>query len=252
MKAHKGHVSSITKLLAKVVELIEAVLSEPVDDEEDIQVSPPASVDNINKRLLVVEDSLARITQPSDLSQPKKTRQLDQSKFALHRPPSHTALPLALLHPIFTEFVANVEHYKPNPTDYALVRKLREVMSEPWEDKLKQSRKFRHILEEHYKIQIYSARVAETKHITDGHAEVGGFMYVVFELKGRDDEGDPEVRASLYSLEADRAVIRNKKDPLDLLPCIIVYCIGGCLSLPCYPLLTPHRHLNRVFWDGHH
>jgi hypothetical protein len=129
MKAHKRDVYSIPRVLSKIAELIEAVLSEPVDDEEYIQMSPPAPVDNITKRLLVVEDSLARITQPSDLSQ---FHELDQSKFDLHRPPKHTTLPLALLHPIFTEFVANVEHHKPIPTDNALVRNLREAMSETW------------------------------------------------------------------------------------------------------------------------
>jgi hypothetical protein len=251
MKAHKSNVSSITKLLAKVAELTEAVLSGPVDDEEeDIQMSPPASVANIKKRLLVAEDSAARNPKPSDLSQPKQYRDLNPTKFAFNRPPNPTTLPLALLHPIFAEFVTNVEHHEPTPEDNALVRELRQVLSKPWDEESKQSGEFRRILEKHYDIQIYPAAVADTKRTTDGHAEVGDYMYVVFEMKSWNGKGDPEVQASLYSLEASRALIRSKKDPLDLLPCIIVYCIGGCLSLACYPLLTPHRLLNRVCWDG--
>ena len=66
---------------------------------------------------------------------------------------------------------------------------------------------------------------------------------MVLEMKGWNGKGDPEVKASLHSLEAFRPVIENKQDPLDLLPCTIVYCVGGYLSLPCYPLLTPHGTL---------
>ena len=48
----------------------------------------PAFVDNIKRRHLIVDDSVARIPSPSDLSRPKYSRQLDESGFALHRPPS--------------------------------------------------------------------------------------------------------------------------------------------------------------------
>ena len=188
-----------------------------------------------------MDDSAARILRPSDLSQPKYYLQLKESRFALHRPPNHTTLPLALLHPIFAEFVADVEHHKPTPEDNALVQELSGVMSEPWEDKMAQSEKFRQILAKHYHIQLYSARVASTDRISDGHAVLGKYIYVVLGMKGWNGKGDLEVQASLYSLEAFRPILLGGKDPLDLLPCIIVYCIGGCLSLPCYPLPTPHR-----------
>jgi len=199
-----------------------------------------------------VDDSTARITSPSVLSKPKYYRQLKESRFALHRPPKHTTLPLALLHPVFAEFVAGVEHHKPTPEDNALVQELSSVMPGPWEDEVSQSAKFREILDKHYQIQLYSATVALTKRMSDGHAIVGPYMYVVLGMKGWNGQGDSEVQASLYALEASRKVIQGKMDPFDVLPCIIVYCIGGCLSLPCYPLLTPHRQPNRVFWDGPH
>ena len=118
-------------------------------------------------------------------------------------------------------------------------------MSKPLGNEVQQ---FRMILARHYGISLYSATIAGT-----GHAAVENFIYVVFEMKAWNGSGDPEVQASLYNLKAMRAAIVNKqKDSLDLLPCIVVYCVGGCLSLPCYPLFTPHRHSNRVFWDGPH
>ena len=90
-----------------------------------------ASVDNLKKTHLVVDDSVAHIPLPSDLSHPKNSRQLDPSRFALHRPPNHTVLPLALLHSIFPNFVANVELYEPTTEDNTLVLELRQDMSGP-------------------------------------------------------------------------------------------------------------------------
>jgi len=252
MIAHKCNVSSITKLLAVVAELVEAVLSPVDDEEEDIQMSQPAPADNRMKRHLVADDSAARVPSPSYLSKPKNYRKLNESRFALHRPPNNTTLPLALLHPIFAKFVKNVELHQPTSADNALVLELCEVISKPWEDEIAQSDMFREILAKHYGIQIYSAAVASTNRISDGHAVLGKYMYVVLAMKGWNGKRDLEVQASLYSLEASRPILLGGKDPLDLLPCIIVYCIGGCLSLPCYPLLTPHRQPNRVFWDSHH
>ena len=172
---------------------------------------PPAAVDNIKKRRLVVEDSTARVHCPSELAQPQCFRKLDQSKFALHRPLKPTELPLALLHPIFVEFVANVKHHKPNPKDHALVLELRKIMSEPWENEMEQSDQFRMILENHYGIHLSSGTVAATRHMSYGHGAVGGHMYVVFEMKCWNGNGDPEVQASLYTLEALRPPIRKER-----------------------------------------
>ena len=213
---------------------------------------PSAAVNNIEKRLLVVQDSAARASSPSSLSQPKRFCKLDESKFAFHRPPKPNILPLALLHPIFAEFVANVEHHEPTPEDNALVVELCEVLSKPGATEVQQSELFRTALGKHYHIQLYSASVGSTTRTSDGHAAFGDYLYAVFEMKGWNGKGDPEIQASLYALEAMRPVIKNRKDAFDLLPCIIVYCVGGWLSLQGNPLLTPHRLPNWVFWDGHH
>ena len=73
-------------------------------------------------------------------------------------------------------------------------------MSEPSEDEEIQCHKFRQILARHYKIQLYAAKVGATKRTTKGHAQVGDYIYVAFEMNGGNDKGDPEVRASLYPL----------------------------------------------------
>ena len=177
-----------------------------------------------------MDDSVARIPPPSDLAQPKYSRRLDQSKFALHRPPNHTVLPLALLHPIFAEFVADVELHEPTPEDNAFVLELRQTMSEPWEDERTQAQMFRGALAKYYDIQLYAAEVGSTRRTTDGHAVVGEYMYVVFEIKSWNGKGDPELQASFYALGSYRQIISSKKDPFDVLPCLIVYCTGGCLT----------------------
>jgi len=217
----------------------------------------PAPVDNIQKRFLVVDDSVARINPPSDLSQPKNFGKLNPSKFAFNRPRDHAIIPLELLHPIFAEFKANVKHHEPTPKDNALALEMCNVMSEPGENEATQSEKFRRILSKHYNIELYPAAVSSTKRISDGHAIVGDYMYVVFEMKVWNGNGDPEIQASLYPLEAFRPVIK-KKDPLDILPCIIVYCVGTIVGFSgtaftdrfqlesltsCFPLHTnPHNN----------
>jgi len=108
----------------------------------------------------------------------------DSPSIALHRPPNITVLPLALLHPIFAEFVADVEFHEPTPEDNALVLELCQVMSGPWENEATQCQKFRKVLAKHFNIQLYAAEVGSTKRTTNGHAVVGEYMYVVFEMKG--------------------------------------------------------------------
>ncbi|PVG01061.1 hypothetical protein CPB86DRAFT_795346 [Serendipita vermifera] len=128
--------------------------------------SPSTSQDVMTKRFRVADDSTARIPPPSSLAKPKYLRQLDPSRFTLHRPPTCDAIPLSLLHSIFAEFTTNVENHQPTPED-----------------------------------------------LCEGKAWKG--------------EGDSEVRASSYVLYALRRELLNGKDPLDLLPCIIVYLVGS-------------------------
>ena len=145
----------------------------------------------------------------------------------------------------------NVKHYQPTPKDKALVHELHQVMSESWQDEATQAKKFQKTLEEHYCIKLYTGDISRTRHRTDSHVGVGNYLYVVYEAKGWNGKGDPEVQAGLYPIEAFRQTVLAK-DLYDQFPCIIIYSIGGCFSLPCYPLLTPHRHPSRVFWDGLH
>lgn len=97
-------------------------------------------------------------------------------------------------------------------------------------------------LAKHFNIQLYAVTVVSMNHTTQGHARVREYMYVVFQMKGWNGKGDLELQASLYPLEAFRPVIQNKQDLFNVLPCIIVYCTGGCshcLAIVCLLLIAP-------------
>jgi hypothetical protein len=198
------------------------------------QVSRSDSVDIVAKRRQVVDDEAATRLPPSTLSRNFST--LSPSKFALHRPPTPNIIPLALLHPIFAEFVANVKERKPTLEDHALARDLCDSMSQEWDLETDQCERFRQILANHYHIQLYAAEVAGTTRKTDGHVMVGSFMSTVFEGKTWSGCGSPEVQGSLHWLESVRKTVQGG-DPLDLMPCIVIHLVGTCLFPALYPCL---------------
>ena len=160
----------------------------------------PAPVAKIEEqRFLVVDDTVTCINSPSDLA--KMARQLDDKKFAFNHPPDPKILPLTLLDPIFAQFVANIKHYQPTLKDEVLVHELHQVMSESWQDEATQAKKFWKTLEEHYCIKLYAGDVSGTRRRTDSHVGVGNYLYVVYEVKGWNGKGDPEVQAGLYPIK---------------------------------------------------
>jgi hypothetical protein len=187
------------------------------------------------KRRQGVDDPVAARVPSSTLAQTFHTH--DPSKFAFHLPPTHT-IPLALLHPIFAEFVGNVQRLRPTPEDNALVHDLREAMSQESDEEAVQCEKFRQILSTHYKIQLYPADVAGTSRKTDGRlmSESGSFMIAVCEGKTWNGSGCPEVQSGRHWLESIRKTVQGG-DSLDLLPCIIIYFVGAYLLPTLYPCL---------------
>ena len=136
----------------------------------------PAPIAKIEEqRHLVVDDTVACINSPSDLS--KMPNQLDQERFAFNRPPDPKVLPLALLNPVFAHFVANVEHYQPTLKDKALVLELRQVMSESWRDEATQAEKFQKTLEKHvtYGVIVGSAKSGHAMRRVRGSSGTGSF-----------------------------------------------------------------------------
>jgi hypothetical protein len=101
-------------------------------------------------------------------------------------------------------------------------------MSGVWENELEKWHKFRRILLEHYNIQLYPAGIGASEYTTRGHVRVPGrdYLMVIFEGKTWLNSGDPEVEAAGYILAGMRQDLREGKDPLDLLPCIIIHMTG--------------------------
>src|SRR5258708_38816827 len=109
------------------------------------------------------------------------------------------------------------------------------------------------ILRDYYGIQLYAARVGPTDRITNGHISVGPYILAICGAKNWNGHRDPEVEASAYVLEAIRKeLVGSKKDPLDVLPCMVIYLVGGCLFPTCCCLLPLQRLAYWVFWDGPH
>ena len=72
------------------------------------QRPPPASVDIVAKRCLVVDN-------PAAAHPPPTSSTSLAHRFALNHSPIPDIVPLALLHPIFAESVAILELYEPTP-----------------------------------------------------------------------------------------------------------------------------------------
>jgi hypothetical protein len=191
--------------------------------------SPPARDDIIAKRRRILDGPLPALFRHSALSQNSRT--LPPSSLAFNRFPAPEILPLALLHPIFAEFVANVKVHKPTPEDHAFFRELREIMSQESYLEANQFETFRMFLHKHYQIQL---DVAGTTRKTDGHIMVGTSMIVVCETWN--GSGRPGVQGGLCWLDAIRKTMQ-RGDPQDLLPCIIIHFTGACLLPTLYPYL---------------
>jgi len=186
------------------------------------------------KRRLVVDDQLVVRTPPSALCQ--KADALKPPMFAFNNPPTPNPIPLELLHPIFAEFIVNAKEHEPTPADNALVRELCMEMTLDSDSEAEKCSKFRRILSDHYKLTLYAAEIGPTQYRTDGHLQVGPYMAVVCEGKLWNGKGNPQVQGALYWLKSIRENMKEK-DPLDLLPCIIIHFIGACLLQTLYPCL---------------
>ena len=179
-------------------------------------------------------DDPATLRDPPTLAQDVGT--LDRSRYAFPYPPTLDIVPLALLHPIFAEFVSNFELHNPTREDNELVSELRGAMSLEWSSEAMRCHEFRNIVAKHYEIQLHPAGIGGTARITDGRAMVGRAVVVVCEGKEWSGKRYPGVQGCLYWLESIRKTVRDG-DPLDLLPCIIISLIGACLLPTLYPCL---------------
>ena len=187
----------------------------------------------MRRRLAVTERATVE-TPPSTLARQFNT--LPLSRFALHYPPTPDVIPLALLHPIFAEFVEDVQLHNPTRADNELARGLSDAMSKNYPLEADRCHKFRDLLIDHYRIHLYAAGVGGTTRTTDGDAMVGQFMVIVCEGKEGNRGGCPDVQGCLYWVEAIRKMV-EVNDPLNVLPCIVISLFGACLLLTLYPCL---------------
>jgi hypothetical protein len=165
---------------------------------------------------------------PSTTAVPAVYRALNPSKFDFHRPPKPEAIPLALLHPIFSRFAENAESHQPTAEDIALIQNLRSTLSQTEEKEAKTAEAIRSAFNRYYKIRLYAATVGATARQTDGHIMNDSYMPVVLEVKRFSGQGDPAVQGALYILEAIRPILEQRLDPFDLLPCIVIHVTGRC------------------------
>jgi len=205
-----------------------------VDEEAEEPAS--SSTDIVRKRRRFTEDGLPPL---SYMAIPSNYNKLSSSRYDFHRPPNPQAIPLPLLHPIFSRFIENAQNHQPTVEDYTVVRKLCDTVSKTWETEAITAEAIRSILSWHYEIQLYPASVGASKRITDGHIMHLSYMLVVLEVKRYSGNRDPAVQGAMYTLEAIRHALRQHQDPLDVFPCIVIYVNGRCLFLiQYYPILT--------------
>jgi hypothetical protein len=189
-------------------------------------------MDIATKRLRVVMDPLLY---PWVTTMPGVHRSLSPPEFELH-PPNPHAIPLTLLHPIFSRFVGNAETHRPTREDYAVIQELRSALSQTWEEEATTGDAIRFILSQHYGIQLYPAFVGATARQTGGNTTYKSYMLVVLEVKSFNGEGG---QGTMYVSEAIRPIPEQKQDPFDVLPCIVIRVAGRCsFFIPYYPILT--------------
>jgi hypothetical protein len=179
-----------------------------------------------SKRVHLYADSVSSVA-PSVFGRQEVYKRLNETKFAFNRPPLSETVPLAILHPIFGEFVQEAGTYQPTATDNALVRDLRNVMSKTDDAELVYCSEFRSVLRKHYtEVQLEASQVGSTSYVSDGHITVGEFMSSVCEGKLWKGSGDPEIQAAGYLITSVRHTFKRVGDYPDVFPCMIIYIFG--------------------------
>jgi len=131
-------------------------------------------------------------------------------------------MPLAILHPIFGQFVQESQIYEPTATDNALVRDLRTLMSKPYDLEMEYSYVFRRILSQYYPDVQFEATLITS----DGDSDVDKFIIAVCEGKLWRGTGDPEVQAANCLIASARGSLERVGGYPDKFPCMILYIFG--------------------------
>ena len=65
---------------------------------------------------------------------------------------------------------------------------------------------------------------------------VGQYVVIVCEGKERNGGGYPDVQGCLHWVESIRKIVQDR-DPLNVLPCVVISLVGVCLLPTLYPCL---------------
>ena len=140
---------------------------------------------------------------PSQLAQPSNFKALQESKpgcYGCCRPPSREPLlPLTLIHPVFGEFVNDIETITPMRSDYAMAFELRQATSIFASDESERRFAVCTIFRT-YGIDIHPGPVGSSEHKTDGHVASVDKPWFILEIKNEigSKGAEPSLQALVY------------------------------------------------------
>jgi hypothetical protein len=139
-------------------------------------------------------------------------------------------LPLAIIHPVFAQFIEESNTYATTASDNALLRDLRELTSMAHNLERNYSNEFRDVLRRHYKdVELDVSKVRMKPYITDGLFSMGKFLTDAH--KGRRGN-DLEEEGTGYLITSLPHSFESTRDVPDEFPCVFIYIYGECLAQP--------------------
>lgn len=194
---------------------------------------PPPPADSVGRlRLQYLQSTKSK--SPSSLGQPKEfaRQQKDPAKtIYCDRPPDATdTIPVTLLHPVFGQFLDDIDTYEPTSEDNSLALDLSKKMSNIYPDEDRRGTAIRDAL---YKmgITLVGTTIEASKYRTDGDLQHNRHRYVIAELKNEVGSlgAEPNAQALVYYLESTRNLaVQCAKSPL---PCFLLYIFGMAIRL---------------------
>jgi hypothetical protein len=189
---------------------------------------PPCPADDVGQRRHEYL-SQARRKAPSTAGQPKEfAKQQKNSKTAIaFDRPRGTAdtIPVTLLHPIFGQFLDDVDTHEPTKEDNDFALELSMTMADFHAEEDVRGVALRKVLKD-WGITLVQTTIEGTLYRTDGDLQYNQHRYVIAELKNEVGSGtaEPICQAASYYLESTRK--SALECPKSSLPCLLLYIFG--------------------------
>jgi len=161
-------------------------------------------------------------------------------------------IPIALLHPVFGQFINNCQNHTPTMDNNKLVLSLSRAMSKFYINEYARAAKFQEILMEH-SIMLVASEIEGSQCKTDGDLRWKGLCYIILEAKNELGGGgaEPLFEAMLYYLKSMRK--QSEEDAHARLPSLIIYLSGAPLNLSYHAKTKMcQRSPHRVCWRSLH